>query len=286
MDYMRKEFIALFWMIGTIICFCSMAICIRELSNNHSAFDIQFLRNAFCILILVIIYFSRKNISFSTKQLKYNLYRNFFHFLGQSGWTWGLTVLPLSTVFSIEFTMPIWASFIAIIFLKESINFQKTIFLIMGFIGTWIILSPNQSAINENAIIVLLASVSYAVAHNFTKTLTKTDKIISILFWMSILQLPLSLLGATIYGGLSVPHMNDLPIIVIFSIASLLAHLCLSNALKLGDATLVLPFDYIRLPVITALGWYLYNEKITTNIIIGSTLIIVATLTTLKTKQK
>ena len=45
-------------------------------------------------------------------------------------------------------------------------------------------------------------------------------------------------------------------------------------------------FDYIRLPVITALGWYLYNEKITTNIIIGSTLIIAAALTTLKTKQK
>ena len=95
MDYMRKEFIALFWMIGTIICFCSMAICIRELSNNHSAFDIQFLRNTFCILILVIIYFSRKNISFTTKQLKYNLYRNFFHFLGQSGWTWGLTVITI-----------------------------------------------------------------------------------------------------------------------------------------------------------------------------------------------
>ena len=214
MQQSTREFKALLWMLGTIICFCSMAICIRELSDTHSAFDIQFLRNSFCILILLVIYFYKKNINLHTKQTKNNVYRNIFHFIGQSGWTWGLTVLPLSTVFSIEFTMPIWASIIAVIFLKERMNVNKIIFLILGLFGTLIILSPNKNSINEYAIIVLFAAIAYAIAHNLTKILTKTDSIISILFWMSILQLPLSLVGAFIYGGIKIPYIQDFPLII------------------------------------------------------------------------
>ena len=284
MQQSTREFKALLWMLGTIICFCSMAICIRELSDTHSAFDIQFLRNSFCILILLIIYFYKKNINLHTKQTKNNVYRNIFHFIGQSGWTWGLTVLPLSTVFSIEFTMPIWASIIAVIFLKERMNVNKIIFLILGLFGTLIILSPNKNSINEYAIIVLFAAIAYAIAHNLTKILTKTDSIISILFWMSILQLPLSLVGAFIYGGIKIPYIQDFPLIITFAITSLCAHLCLANSLKLADATFVLPLDYIRLPVIAFLGWYIYNENITINIVVGSLLIIISSLTIIKSK--
>ena len=284
MQQNTREFKALLWMLGTIICFCSMAICIRELSDIHSAFDIQFLRNSFCILILLIICFYKKNVNLRTKQKKNNIYRNIFHFIGQSGWTWGLTVLPLSTVFSIEFTMPIWASIIAVIFLKERMNLNKIIFLILGLLGTLIILSPNKNSINEYAIIVLFAAIAYAVAHNLTKTLTKTDSIISILFWMSILQLPLSLVGAFIYGGIKMPYIQDFPLIIAFAITSLCAHLCLANSLKLADATFVLPLDYIRLPVIAFLGWYIYNENITINIVVGSLLIIISSLTIIKGK--
>ena len=180
--------------------------------------------------------------------------------------------------------MPIWASIFAVIFLKESINIQKSIFLFLGLVGTWIILDPNQNSFNNSAIIVLLAAISYAIAHNLTKTLTKSDKIISILFWMSLIQLPLSILGAVLYGGIKIPEIVNMPTIVIFSVASLLAHFCLANALKLGDATFVLPLDYLRLPAIIILGWYLYNETVNMHIIIGSVLIIGSSLITLKKK--
>ena len=164
----------------------------------------------------------------------------------------------------------------------KKINLTKLIFLLIGLIGTVIILSPSKSSFNEYAIIVLAAAISYAIAHNFTKTLTKTDSIISILFWMSLIQLPLSIFCGIFYGGFKLLYFSELPLIFIFSATSLLAHLCLAKSLKLADASFVLPLDYIRLPIITAIGWYMYSENISLNIIIGSLFIIISSIISLK----
>ena len=270
----NKNIIGVLWMLGFIINITIMALCIKELSYKYSSFEIQNFRNFFSIIILLIIFFMNKNTKLNSYQLKNNFIRNIFHFIGQSCWTWGLTILPLALVFSLEFTMPIWASIIAILFLKEQITLNKILFLIIGLIGTFTILLPDTNHISIYNIIVLFSAIAYAFAHNFTKKLTKTDSILSILFFMSLFQLPLSFIGSLIIGEINFYILNELPLIIFLTITSLLAHLSLSSALKNSDASIILPIDYIRLPLIAFIGWYYYNEIMTNNIIIGSCLII------------
>ena len=274
----NKNFISILWMFGFILNITIMALCIRELSHKYSSFEIQNFRNIFSILILVFIFLVKKNTKLKSYQLKNNFIRNIFHFIGQSCWTWGLTVLPLALVFSLEFTMPIWASIIALLFLKEKINLNKILFLVLGLIGTFTILLPDSNNINFYNIIVLLSAISYAFAHNFTKKLTETDSILSILFFMSVIQLPLSFIGSLTIGKLNFLTLEDLPLIIVLTATSLLAHLSLSSALKKSDASIILPIDYIRLPLIALVGWYYYDEVMTYNIIIGSSLIIIGTV--------
>lgn len=274
----NKNFISILWMFGFILNITIMALCIRELSHKYSSFEIQNFRNIFSILILVFIFLVKKNTKLKSYQLKNNFIRNIFHFIGQSCWTWGLTVLPLALVFSLEFTMPIWASIIALLFLKEKINLNKILFLVLGLIGTFTILLPDSNNINFYNIIVLLSAISYAFAHNFTKKLTETDSILSILFFMSVIQLPLSFIGSLTIGKLNFLILEDLPLIIVLTATSLLAHLSLSSALKKSDASIILPIDYIRLPLIALVGWYYYDEVMTYNIIIGSSLIIIGTI--------
>lgn len=274
----NKNFISILWMFGFILNITIMALCIRELSHKYSSFEIQNFRNIFSILILVFIFLVKKNTKLKSYQLKNNFIRNIFHFIGQSCWTWGLTVLPLALVFSLEFTMPIWASIIALLFLKEKINLNKILFLVLGLIGTFTILLPDSNNINFYNIIVLLSAISYAFAHNFTKKLTETDSILSILFFMSVIQLPLSFIGSLTIGKLNFLTLEDLPLIIVLTATSLLAHLSLSSALKKSDASIILPIDYIRLPLIALVGWYYYDEVMTYNIIIGSSLIIIGTI--------
>ena len=270
----NKNIIGVLWMLGFITNITIMALCIKELSYKYSSFEIQNFRNFFSIIILLIIFFINKNSKLNSYQLKNNFIRNIFHFIGQSCWTWGLTILPLALVFSLEFTMPIWASIIAILFLKEQITLNKVLFLIIGLIGTFTILLPDTNHISIYNIIVLFSAIAYAFAHNFTKKLTKTDSILSILFFMSLFQLPLSFIGSLIIGEINFYILNELPLIIFLTITSLLAHLSLSSALKNSDASIILPIDYIRLPLIAFIGWYYYNEIMTNNIIIGSCLII------------
>lgn len=274
----NKNFISILWMFGFILNITIMALCIRELSHKYSSFEIQNFRNIFSILILVFIFLVKKNTKLKSYQLKNNFIRNIFHFIGQSCWTWGLTVLPLALVFSLEFTMPIWASIIALLFLKEKINLNKILFLVLGLIGTFTILLPDSNNINFYNIIVLLSAISYAFAHNFTKKLTETDSILSILFFMSVIQLPLSFIGSLTIGKLNFLILEDLPLIIVLTATSLLAHLSLSSALKKSDASIILPIDYIRLPLIALVGWYYYDEVMTYNIIVGSSLIIIGTI--------
>ena len=270
----NKNIIGIIWMLGFMFSITIMAICIRELSYKYSSFEIQNFRNIFSIIIILVIFLIKNNIKLNSKQPKNNFIRNIFHFIGQSAWTWGLTVLPLATVFSLEFTMPIWAAIISILIFKEKISLNKIFFLILGFIGTWIILIPDTKYIELNNIIVLFSAIAYAIAHNFTKELTKTDSVLSILFFMSIIQLPLSLLGSIIIGDLQFNIMQEIPLILLLTVTSLLAHYSLSSALKNSEATIILPIDYIRLPIIIIVGWYYYNEIITNNVIAGSILII------------
>jgi drug/metabolite transporter (DMT)-like permease len=270
----NKNIIGIIWMLGFMVNITIMAICIRELSYKYSSFEIQNFRNIFSIIIIYIVFLLKKNINLKSKQLKTNFIRNIFHFIGQSAWTWGLTVLPLATVFSLEFTMPIWAAIISILIFKEKISLNKIFFLFLGLIGTYIILVPDTGYIKFSNIIVLFSAITYAFAHNYTKELTKTDSILSILFFMSIIQLPLSFIGSIMIGDMQFNIIQEMPLILLLTVTSLLAHYSLSSALKTSDATIILPIDYIRLPIIVIVGWYYYNEIITNNVIIGSILII------------
>ena len=270
----NKNALGIAWMLGFIINISIMAISIRELSLKYTSFEIQNFRNICSIIIIILIFMVTKNTNLNTFQLKNNFIRNIFHFIGQSAWTWGLTVLPLAVVFSLEFTMPIWAVIIAIVLLKEKITLNKICFLIIGLMGTWIIFMPDTKYIGFYNIIVLCSAITYAIAHNFTKKLTTTDSILSILFFMSIIQLPFSLVGSLIIGNIQYNIMMEIPLIILLTFTSLLAHYSLSSALKYSDASIVLPIDYIRLPLIVFIGWYYYDEKISTNVVIGSILII------------
>jgi uncharacterized membrane protein len=91
---------------------------------------------------------------------------------------------------------------------------------------------------------------------------------------MSIIQLPFSLIGSLIIGNLHYDIIKEIPLIILLTTTSLLAHYSLSSALKNSEASIVLPIDYIRLPLILFIGWYFYGEVISSNTLIGSILII------------
>jgi drug/metabolite transporter (DMT)-like permease len=159
--------------------------------------------------------------------------------------------------------------------------------VVFGLIGVLVILRPGIADFNPAAGLVLLAAFGYSITMITTKKLTSTQSTFSIIFWMAVIQFPLSLLGSDptifLHGDLyDLRHI--LPAFGV-GVAGLTSHYCLSNAFRSGDATLVVPLDFMRIPLIAVVGWAFYGEQLDIFVLIGALIIVVGVLWNLRSEH-
>ena len=275
---------ATFWMVGALLSFTLMAVSIRELHGAIHAFEVQFFRSVGALMVLTPIIIYKGWACLKTQKPKLHLFRNLVHLLAQLGWISGLMLLPLAEVFAIEFTTPIWAALIAVLFLGEKFNLGRLASILLGFIGIIIIVRPGVTSINPGTIFVLAAAIGFALTLTSTKQLTKTELPLTILIYMALIQLPI---GAAMSSMVWVtPDLNQLFWLFAVGIVSLSAHYCSARALSLADATVVVPMDFMRLPLIILVGYLLYNESAKFVVILGATIIFAGNYFSIRYEQK
>ena len=212
-----------------------------------------------------------------------NFFRNGVHYASQFCWALSLTMLPLAMVFSLEFTMPAWTALLAAWVLHEKMTPSRLGVVVLGLVGVLIILRPGVTAFNPAALLVLVAAFGYAITMITTKQLTATETTFGIIFWMAVIQFPLSLLGSNPATLLNLEVRHILPAIGV-GIAGLTSHYCLSNAFRSGDATLVVPLDFMRIPLIAVVGWAFYGERLDIFVLLGALVIIAGVLWNLRSE--
>lgn len=267
-------------MVGALLSFSVMAVSIRELSRDGlSIFEILAIRSGAALLVLLALLAVRPSLRpyALPRRMKLNLLRNIVHYCSQFAWALSLTMLPLAMVFALEFTMPAWTMLLAVWLLSEKMTPSRMGVVVLGLIGVLVILRPGVASFNPAAILVLLAAFGYAVTMIATKKLTMTETTFGIIFWMALIQFPLSLIGSnpTVFLHMQAGHI--LPAIGV-GLAGITSHYCLTNAFRAGDATLVVPLDFMRIPLIAVVGWAFYGERLDIFVLFGA-LIIVAGVT-------
>ncbi|HEX6692518.1 MAG TPA: DMT family transporter [Burkholderiales bacterium] len=263
------------WMSGAVLCFSTMAIAVRQLLTHMGIFEVLFFRT-FIALLAVIAYASVTSFApLRTGRFGIHLLRNVTHFGGQYCWVFAISVLPLATVFALEFTMPVWVALLAYFLLGERLTGPRVVMLVSGLAGVTVILKPGVSVIQPAALIMVLGALCYAANMIGTKTLTKTDSVLAILFWMNVIQTPLSLIPAL--PAWVAPTLADAPWILALAGGSLFAHFCMTKAFKLADATVVVPIDFLRLPLIAVVGALLYGEPLDPIVFVGAGIIFAGT---------
>ncbi len=275
----------LLWMTGCIVSFTLMAVAGRELSGSINTFEVLFFRSLVGFIVIgAIIVTLKKPQYFQTSQRKGHLVRNIFHFLGQYGWFVGLGLLPLAEVFAIEFTVPFWTAIIASIFLKDRLNPIKLLSIMIGFSGVLLIVQPPLDHFDSASFIVLGAAICYACAHSATKMLSKNNHALTILFYMCLIQLPIATVMMLPYWKMPEPiHWGG---ILIVSITALTAHFCMTKAMLTSTVTTVVTLDFMRLPMIGVVAWFIYQEPFGLWAVIGTVVIFLAMLLSFKSSKK
>ncbi|MGE0063993.1 MAG: DMT family transporter [Xanthobacteraceae bacterium] len=260
------------WMVGALLSFSVMAVSIRELANAHlSIFEILTIRSAtaLVILLLVLLIYPELRLALTPRRFKLHLFRNTVHFGSQYCWATALTLLPLATVFALEFTMPAWTIVLAVWILHERLTVSRVGVVVLGLIGVLVILRPGIASFNPAVFLVLIAAFGYAITMITTKQLTATESTFGIIFWMMAIQLPIALAGSDIASFARLAPIDILPVLGV-GIAGTTSHYCLTNAFRSGDATVVVPIDFLRVPLIAVVGWMFYNETPDIFVLLGT----------------
>ena len=278
---------AALWMTGSIASFTAMAVATRQIKGLHDTFEIMTVRSAIgFVLVLAIAGTMGRLHEVRANRLAGHLARNTVHFAGQNLWLLALTLIPLAQVFAIEFTSPIWVLILSPFFLGERITRARVFAALLGFAGILIVARPDFSAIELGVLAAAGSAISFALTNIATKALTRAESIVSILFWLTLMQFFMGAILAGYDGAVSWPTAQTLPWLVLIGCAGLLAHLCLTSALRLAPASFVMPIDFARLPLIALIGALFYNEPIDLLVILGAVLIVAGNLYNIRSEAR
>jgi drug/metabolite transporter (DMT)-like permease len=266
---------AALWMSCAVLSFSFMAIAVRELLRHMGASEILFLRTLVTQLLVLAVLARQGTATLRTRLFPLHVARALMHIGGQYCWIYAIGALTLATVFAIEFTMPVWVAVLATLFLGERMNRGRVTMLVLGLAGIAIILRPDVGGLHPAALVMVLGSVFYAGNMIMTKRISAADSPLAVIFWMSLTQLPLTFLAAL--PQWVTPRPIDLVWAVVIGSGSFIAHYSMTRAMKLGDATLVVPIDFLRLPLIALIGAFLYGEALDAATFIGAAVIFAGT---------
>ncbi|SMY07359.1 DMT family transporter [Flavimaricola marinus] len=265
---------AALWMTGAITCFSLMAVGGRAVSSTLDTFETMLFRSLTGIVIVLTVGYATGTLGqVSRRHLGLHFGRNLAHFTGQNLWFFAITVIPLAQVFALEFTIPIWVLLLSPLLLGERLTKVGALAAMIGFAGILVVARPNPSSLNAGIVAAALCAVCFALTAIATRRLTRSESTMCILFYLTVMQAVFGLIAAGYDGDIALPDSQTAPWIVMIGFAGLVAHFCLTTALSIAPASVVMPMDFVRLPVIAIVGMLFYAEPLDPLVFVGAVLI-------------
>ena len=281
MDRTPSKSLAALWMSGWLGLMLIIVVAGREATRELNVFQLMEVRTIMGLFMLYpLIRVSGGWTVLKTARLQMHVVRNTIHYGAQFGWFFALTLIPIGQVVAIEFTMPIWTAILAAIFLGERMTIWKITAIVLGIIGVVVIVRPATGEVNPGQLIALAAAVGFGVSVAMVKSLTRTDATLTIMFWMLVVQSAVGFFPALYVWTWPPPHLWGWVILIAF--CGTFSHYCMARAMLHADATVVIPMDFLRVPLTAAAGWLIYSERLDIFTVLGAALILTGNLLNLK----
>ena len=271
---------AALWMAGWLVLMLVVAVAGRETLRELNVFQVMEVRSLLGFLMIYpLIHFNGGLRAMRTARPLQHVTRNLVHYGAQLGWFYALTLIPMSQVVSIEFTMPVWTAILAALFLGERMTVWKIAAIVFGVIGVIVIVRPATGEINPGQLIAL-GAVGFGTSIALMKSLTRTEATLTIIFWMLVIQ-SVAGLGPALWAW-QWPSHYAWGWIVVIAFCGTFSHFCMARAMLYADATVVIPMDFLRVPLTALAGWLIYNERLDLFTGLGASLILAGNTLNLK----
>jgi drug/metabolite transporter (DMT)-like permease len=264
-------------MSGWLTLMVVIAVAGREAARELSVFQIMLLRSILGIAMLWPLVRAAGGLAaVRSDRLPQHLLRNTVHYAAQYGWFFALTLIPLAQVVAIEFTMPIWSAILAMLLLGERMSGRKWFAVLLGLVGVGVIVRPHAGELDAGQLIALASALGFAVSVVLVKSLTRTDAAVAISFWMLVMQSAIGLVPALMVWQW--PTATAWGWVAVVAFCGTYSHYCFARAMQHADATVVVPMDFLRVPLTALVGWLVYSERLDLFTAVGVGLILAGNL--------
>ena len=269
--FLSPSVLAVLFMILSGFFATTMHCLIRFATEDHHPFEVAFFRTIFVLIIFLPLVVRNGITSLKSNNVKLQTFRAIVGSVAMLCMFYGLSITELAKATALMFTVPIFATILAILFLKEIVGIRRWIAMLVGFSGALIVLRPDIE-LGFGPLLILCASLMWSSSMLMAKTLTKTDTISSITFWQAA-----GLIPATFILAIQVwewPSLSQLFMFLMIAIAGTLVHWFLNEALKRAEISALLPLDYLRLIWSVSMGFIFFNELPQAGLWFGAALIL------------
>jgi drug/metabolite transporter (DMT)-like permease len=268
-------------MTGWLAAMVVMAVAGREATRSLHVFQIMEMRSLIGLALLYPLVRAAGGLpALRTARLGGHVARNAIHYGAQFGWFLALTMIPIAQVVAIEFTMPVWTALLAVTFLGERLGAARILAVALGLVGVAVIVRPGLEHVDPGQLIALAAAVGFAISITLVKSLTTSESVVAIMFWMLVVQSVIGIAPAALVWR--APTAEVWPWIGVIALCGTYSHYCMAQALRHADATMIVPMDFLRVPLTAVAGWLVYGERIDFFTVVGAGLILGANLLNLR----
>ena len=246
------------WMTFAGFCFAGMNVIIRQLSLDMHPFEVVFFRNLGGLAFMLPWLVRAGTSALRTDHTRYYLGRSFLGFLSMLLWFSALAMMPVAEATALSFTSPLFATIFAVILLHEIVRARRWTATFIGFVGAMIILRPGLSELGLAHLLVLASSALAGVNAILVKQLTRSESANAIVTYMTLYIVPMSLVPALFVW--TTPPLHTWPLIVLLGLLATIGHQAMTRAFVATETSIVMSFDYARLPFVALIAWFAFGE--------------------------
>lgn len=235
----------------------TMHVIARWLSEEVHPFEIAFFRNIVVFVLILPLVLRKGGGGFRTKRLGLNLLRGVFGICAMLTWFYALSITPVAEATAISFSQVIFTTLGAVL-LGDRLGWRRGLAVLAGFLGTLIILRPGLGVFSAGGVVVIVSTVFWAASLLCTKVLTRTDKPAFVVLFATAFFIPTSALAASFFW--TWPTVEQLLVMGLIGLLAAVSHMCIAEALRIGEATAVMPIDFSRLLFAAVIGYFWLGE--------------------------
>jgi drug/metabolite transporter (DMT)-like permease len=246
------------WMSAAASAFAAMIVLVRQLTYDLDPLQVVFLRNVFGVLAMTPWLMSQGLGVLRTRRIHLHLLRAGIGIVAMVCWFTTLSLMSLAESTALSFTAPIFTSLLAVLLVGEAMRARRWTATALGFLGALVILRPGIQAVQPVALLAMGTAAVWATSTILVKIMTRTESPGAVATYMVLLSTPLSLIPALLVW--QSPTLEHLIYAALLGAAGSTGHVCMTRALASADASFVVPFDYLRLPLVAAFAYVAFGE--------------------------